>query len=709
MPIPVHLQGQKPIASQEAPAVFAVVGNPNSGKTTLFNALTGLRQKVANYPGVTVERKEGVCYSQHGKPIRIIDLPGAYSLSARSPDEAIMQDVLLGRRPDTPRPDAVICVLDASNVERHLFLATQVLEIGLPVIIVLNMMDLAAKRGLKVNAEKLSRALGVTVVAAQANKGDGLTALRIAMSRADLKASPWRCPVPQLFSRGMDEMQKSLRETSNYGPRRAYPEAFLLLTDEPRMAVPGSEPLSTATTELAHTWQKRLDQEIPGWRSELVVLRYNEIGTLVREVVQRINPEAPGISERIDRYLLHPVWGFLVLGTVLGMLFFSIFSLAAPLMDAIDGLTGWVGGLLAQAMPAGDLRNLVVDGVVAGVGGVVIFLPQILLLFFFIGLLENTGYMARAAFLLDRVMSKVGLHGKSFIPLLSSYACTIPGIMATRTIESPKDRLVTILVAPFMTCSARLPVYLLMIATLVPVGTAPAALKAGLLLMLYALGTGGAFFFAWFFKKTLLKGVTPSLVMELPAYRMPAWLDVLREMGERAVVFLKNAGTVILGLSILLWFLMNFPKAPAGEEHSQLSYSMAGKIGRVMEPVMQPLGFDWRINIGVVGSFAAREIFVSTMAITYNVDNVDDDNNTSLVESLHTQKRADGSPVFTPLTCLSLMVFYVFALQCTSTLAVVRRETNSWRWPLFMLGYMTTVAWVGAFIVYQGGRLLGFH
>lgn len=690
------------------PTVFAVVGNPNSGKTTLFNALTGLRQKVANYPGVTVERKEGVAYSQHGKPLTLIDLPGTYSLSARSPDEAITQSVLLGRRADTPKPDAVICIIDASNLERNLFLATQVLEIGLPTIIVLNMMDVARERGLTVDSEKLSRLLGVVVIETCAAKGQGITQLRLAMSRSDLPASGWRCPMPPLFTKALDELRAALQETSGFGPRRAYPEAFVLLTEGPNKAAPGTKPADARALALAEQWQSRLDREIPGWRSELVALRYSEIGELMRDVVRRVDPGRQPISERLDSYLLHPLYGLGVLCIVMAILFWSIFSLATPLMDAIDSLTGWIGDSVASLLPEGDLTSLLVDGVIGGVGGVVIFLPQILLLFFFIGLLENTGYMARAAFLLDRIMSKVGLHGKSFIPLLSSYACAIPGIMATRTIESPKDRLVTILVAPFMSCSARLPVYLLMIAVLIPPDKASPLAKAGLLLGLYALGTAGAFFFAWFFKKTLLRGATPSLVMELPNYRMPSFREVFREMLDRAYIFLRRAGTVILGLSILLWFAMSYPKIDSEEPGAQLAGSFAGMAGHALEPIISPLGYDWKIGIGVVASFAAREVFVSTMAITYNVEGAEEDTST-LVETLHAQTRPDGSPVFTPLVCLSLMVFYVFALQCVSTIAVVRRETNSWRWPLFQLLYMTVLAWSLAAIVYQGGKLLGFQ
>jgi ferrous iron transport protein B len=363
-------------------------------------------------------------------------------------------------------------------------------------------------------------------------------------------------------------------------------------------------------------------------------------------------------------------------------------------------------------MSPGDLRDLITDGAIAGVGGVVMFLPQILILFFFIGLLESTGYMARAAFIMDRLMSRVGLNGKSFIPLLSSYACAIPGIMATRTIEEPKDRLVTILVAPLMSCSARLPVYLLMIAALVPGDRVPVITKVGLMLLMYFLGTFGAFGFAWLFKRTLLKGEPPVMIMELPPYHLPRVKDVALHMFERAWVFLRRAGTVILGISIVLWFLSTYPKAPAGTNAAQqIEYSFAGRAGHLLEPVIKPLGFDWRVGIGLVSSFAAREVFVSSTAVVFNVEHFEGGKSADVAplrSVLRDAKWPDGRALFTPLVCLTLMIYYVFAMQCLSTVAVVKRETNSWRWPLFQIGYMTGTAWIVCFLVYQGGLRLGF-
>jgi len=485
--------------------------------------------------------------------------------------------------------------------------------------------------------------------------------------------------------------------------------------------------LGPAMTRL-QLWRQRLDRDIPGWRSEIITKRYAFIGELLRECLHRFNPHRRSWTDRLDHVLLHPFYGILSLCGVMGLLFYSVFRLAVPFMDLIDASVGALGDLVADIMPPGQLESLLVDGIIGGVGGVVIFLPQILMLFFFISLLENSGYMARAAFILDRIMSKVGLHGRSFVPLLSSYACAVPGIMATRTIESVKDRLVTILVAPFMTCTARLPVYLVLIAALLPTGEHRALKQAGILFGLYFLGTVTALLFGLIFKKTLLRGVTPTMVLELPVYRLPQPRSVLMEMWDRSKLFLQRAGTVIFALSIILWFAMNYPQphdtgadvavgttsevAPetpveaevSGEE--LLEYSLAGRLGHAVEPFFAPLGYDWKISVGVIASFAAREVFVSTMAIIYSVD--DEEDTDSVVDAMLGQRRSDGSPLFTPLTCLSLMVFFVFALQCMSTVAVVKRETNSWFWPVFQVLYMFAVAWGASFFIYQGGRLLGF-
>ncbi|MEX0322513.1 MAG: ferrous iron transport protein B [Puniceicoccaceae bacterium] len=698
--------------STESPFV-ALIGNPNSGKTTLFNALTGLRQKVGNYPGVTVEWKEGIFYSQHGHPVRILDLPGSYSLNARSPDERILVEALLGRIADLPEPTAVVCCIDASNLERNLYIATQAIELGLPTVIALNMMDVARRRGMKIDVEHLEKRLGVPVIPCEASNGIGIMELRLALSQHPLPHPTLKMEKPALIHDAVDDLLPVLPPREKRESILARGEARLLLSSDEDPGLGG--PVWTRVM----LWQLRFDREMPGWRSEWITSRYAWIGEVMKESVKRFNPNKMTMTERVDNFLLHPWIGFPVLGLVMGILFYSIFTLAVPFMDMIDGGIGWLGEMASAVMPDGQVKNLVVDGILGGVGGVVIFLPQIIFLFFFISMLESTGYMARAAFILDRVMSRVGLHGRSFIPLLSSYACAVPGIMAARTIESPKDRLVTIMVAPFMTCAARLPVYLVMIAALLPSGPGHATQKSLLLLFLYFIGTIVALLTAWFFRKTLLRGPSPTMVMELPPYRLPNWHSVLREMFDRAWMFLKRAGTIIFALSILLWFLMNYPHMedetlPADaagvelvdtEPASAVEGSFAGMLGRTLEPVFAPIGYDWKITMGVLSSFAAREVFVSTMAIVYRVDEEESD---SVVQAFRDARREDGSALFTPLTCLSILIFFAFALQCISTVAVVRRETMTWRWPVFQFVYMFAFAWLMAFIVYQGGQLIGF-
>jgi ferrous iron transport protein B len=683
---------------------FALVGNPNSGKTTLFNALTGLRQKVGNYPGVTVEKKVGELFSLHGEPLQVIDLPGAYSLSPRSPDEAITRDVLMGRLPDMPRPDQVVCVVDASNLERNLFLITQVLDLGLPTILALNMTDLAEAKGSWIDAEALSRELGIPVVPCQASHKIGLADLRRAMGRSNLTPPARLWQLPAAVESELNAFSACLARDKRLEPAQAFAEALLYLTGENSW---NNAELSAEARTLLQGIQQRFQDRGFDCHEAIVQARYQYIQEVCDRVIRIKDADTIDFSDRLDSVLTHPVWGWLIFLSLMGVMFFSIFSLATYPMDWMRNGFDAAANAIRKAMPAGDLRDLITEGALAGVGGVLVFLPQILILFFFIGLLEDTGYMSRAAFIMDRIMSKVGLHGKSFIPLLSSYACAIPGIMATRTIENPKDRLVTILVAPLMSCSARLPVYTLMIATLLPAETVPALQKTGIMMALYALGTGAAFFFAWLFKKTLMRGETPVLIMELPPYRRPSLSSVIMQMLGRSKLFVRRAGTVILGLSILLWFMAAYPKAATDSASEQLAQSYAGKIGHAIEPLIKPLGFDWKIGIGLVGSFAAREVFVSTMSIVYNVES-DDNVTVPLSSTMLKETWPDGTLVFTPLACVSLMVFYVLAMQCISTIAVVKRETNGWRWPMFQLFYMTGAAYLASLVVYQGGRLLGF-
>lgn len=721
-----------PVRAETEPPCIAIAGNPNSGKTTVFNLLTGLRQKVANYPGVTVEKKIGECYSQHGKKLRLIDLPGAYSLNARSPDEAVLRDVLLGRQEGTRRPDRVVCIADASNLERHLYLVTQILELGLPAILVLNMIDVAAERGQSIDTAALSRRLGIPVVPMQATTGQGLTELKIALSREDLPPSAWTAPpLPEPVRL---ELEKAREHLGGLGVIRD--QAGLL---EPLYLLADHDPAHTGQSARAMheiiRHRDRLEHAFPGWEDALVNARYAAIDELCAGAWMRPDREPVTLTQKLDRFLLHPLFGGLIMLAVMAGMFWVIFSVAEGPMGWIEEGFGWLGDQVSAVMPPGDLHDLIVDGIIAGVAGVVVFLPQIVILFFFIGLMEDTGYMARLAFIWDRIMSWAGLNGKAFLPILGSHACAIPGIMATRTIDAPKDRLITILVAPLASCSARLPVYLLLIAALIPNEAVSPWQKAACLLALYALGVGGAFFFAWLFNRTLMRHASTPMILEMPSYKRPAFGSILVQVWQRAKLFLVRAGTVILGLSILIWFASTYPHDPglqqrkldlearleaaddAGKEalaaelaainSEHLAQSLAGRAGHFIEPLIEPLGYNWKIGIGLIGSFAARELFVSTISVVYAVESADEEDTTSLRQRLSSDRRADGTPVFTPLTCLSLLIFYVFAMQCISTLAVVRRETNSWKWPLFQLAYMSAAAYLFSLIVYQTGRALG--
>ena len=672
----------------------AVVGNPNAGKSTLFNALTGLRQRVGNYPGVTVEKRTGTAYTLHGEAIELIDLPGMYSLSVRSPDEEIALKVLRGESTGLPRPDAVLCVVDASNLERNLFLVTQVMELGLPVLVALNMVDMAEARGVRLHPDELSQKLGIQFIPTQAHRGKGLVELRAALGRKLAGPGPRRWTMPPPLAVAVGQIAAAWRE-SLPAELRAEGKALELLA--------GSDEGPEGARKLAMAWRERFRKEAYDWSAAVVNARYAYLQDVLREAGVGVGMNGGNWTDWIDAAVLHPVAGWGILAGMMMALFVSIFSIASYPMSWIDAGFAHLGGWLQVVMPGGLFRDLLVDGVLAGVGGVVIFLPQILILFFFLGLLEDSGYLARAAFLLDRVMHRVGLSGKSFIPLLSSYACAIPGIMATRTVEDPKDRLTTILVAPLMSCSARIPVYTTLLAAAVPVTLVPVWQKAAAMLGLYILGTGTAFLMAWVFRKKMLGGGSPPLILELPPYRRPALRTIFLRMWERAVVFLRRAGTVILALSILLWFVSNFPDT-SEEPSAKLAGSYAGQLGHWLEPVIRPLGFDWRIGIGLVASFAAREVFVSTMSIVYHVGGEEE----GLIEAMRKATWPDGSFIYTPLTCLALLVFYVYALQCLSTVAVAKRETGGWKWPVFMLLYMTGLAYLGAWLVQVIGRALGF-
>lgn len=695
----------------------ALIGNPNTGKSTLFNALTGMRQRVGNYSGVTVERVEGR-YRDDAGPVTVIDLPGTYSLSAASPDEEIALAVLTGHAPGIDRPDVAVVVADAANLERNLFLASQVLELGLPTVVALNQVDAAEAAGIHVDAVELTLELGAPVVATVATRGQGLDVLKSAVRKAAGLPRPERqFSLPGEVQAALEPVERRLTD-AGFNPSAAAMEALRLLAvrevGRHLAGVPGLQPAvdeARAQVEAAAHVPTSLEAEA----------RYGWIADVVDRAVRRADGGARTFTDRVDAVVLHRVGGPLIFVGMMALVFQSIFAWADPLIGWVEGMFGALGGAVSGALPAGDLSSLLVDGVIAGVGSVLVFLPQIAILFLFIGILEDTGYMARAAFIMDRFMRSVGLHGRSFIPMLSGYACAVPGIMATRTIESRKDRLATIMVLPLMSCSARIPIYTLLIGTFIPpIAVAGIFNLQGLTLLgMYLLGTVTALLVASIFKRTLLKGQARPMIMELPPYRLPRIRSLALSVGHRASLFLKKAGTIILALSILLWALATYPRTepPAGmtdqaAQEAQLANSLLGRAGHAVEPLVAPLGYDWKIGVGILSSFAAREVFVATMGTIYGVGSDATEESTSLRDQLRAETHADGSIVYTPLVAVGLMVFYVFAMMCMSTAAVVVRETGGgWtgaRWAGFQFVWMLALAYLSALLVYQGGRALGW-
>ena len=616
--------------------IFGLVGSPNAGKTTLFNALTGMRARVGNYPGVTVERREAIL-PLDGITSTLIDLPGTYGLEPISADEAVVGDVLEGRVEGVTPPDALIVVADVCSLSRSLPFIGESLHLGRPVCVVLTMLDELAARGGKIDLERFEAALGVPVVGVVGHRGRGLDRLREVLTRPN----EWSTPA--------------------------------ILPPEDRA-------------------------ERAGWAD-----------SIISHVIEE-RPTRHQLTERVDRIVLHPVWGSLLFAAVMVTFFQLIFSAAGPAMDLIDGAIAGLAESARAALPAGGFADLVADGLIAGVGSVVIFLPQIVILFSLLYLLEDIGYMARAAFVIDRLMGRIGLEGRAFVALLSSYACAVPGIMATRTIPSPRDRLVTILVAPLMTCSARLPVYALLISAFVPDEKVwgPIGLQGLVLLGLYVGGAVAALLVAAFFKKTLVRGDGLPFAMELPTYRWPTFRVWASQVYESAWAFLRRAGTIILLASVVLWVMLSYPKvdAPAGlDAQAAAAYSLersaAGRLGHAIEPAIAPLGFDWKIGVGLIASLAAREILVATLAQIYATEGGDDETSPSLRDALRADTHADGRPVFDAPTVGALLVFFVFALQCTSTIAIIKRETNSWRWPAFAFSYLFIMAYSASFLTYR--------
>lgn len=681
----------------------ALVGNPNCGKTAIFNLLTGLHQKVSNYPGITVEKKEGTVYAQGDKTFNLLDLPGTYSLSAESFDEQIVSDQVLSWAKGENPPAVIVSVVDASNLSRNLYLTTQLLDLDIPTIVVLNMMD-QLKDSSQIEIQKLKKELGVSaVVPISAKMNWGLDALKSAIQKSLVNLAQTNHQ-SQWINQDISHQIKLLIEPHFSSSKFAAAHALRRISRNESLNGENSniEAIRNSILEL-------------GYNTDTLeaTLRYKWIDGILPFVQPKIRTkiQKETRSERWDKILTHPWMGPAIFMAILYFIFQSIFTWASIPMDWIQAGIDNIAIFVLSNMSPGMLRDILVEGIIGGVGAIVIFLPQILILSFFLTVLEDTGYMARVAFMLDKSMTKMGLHGKSILPLMSAYACAIPGIMSTRTIDSWKERLVTILILPLMSCSARLPVYTLLISAFIPPITVGGYfnLQGLTLVVMYFLGTVTALILAKIFSRFIKEKSSSSFVMELPPYRVPITRSVIRQVFIRGKLFLVNAGKIIMAISILLWFLASYPKVDSSlTDVNPIHHSYAGKIGHAMEPVIRPLGFDWKIGIGLLTSFAAREVMVSTMATIYNVE--DRGNETvNLREAMRNDvDEKTGAPVYTPLIALALMVFYVFAAQCMATFAIVRQETNSWKWPLFMIAYLTILAYAGAFIVYRGGLLLGY-
>jgi ferrous iron transport protein B len=704
--------GREKRADPRAGLTVALVGNPNSGKTTIFNALTGLRQKVGNYPGITVEKRTGRVPLGDGAIAEVIDLPGTYSLVTLSPDEQVVSDVLIGARSDTARPDVVIAVVDASNLARNLYLVSQLLDLRLPLVIALNMVDMATEQGSPVDADVLADALGCAVVPLVGRRREGIPALIAKIAEA---RRPHRIdfPVPKEMEEEVGTLAESIAasEGDEMDADLARVEARRLLSGETghdtarlRARAPIGMVLSAARGRLTAS---KIDPA-----QEDIEARYRWIdGVVAKAVSHDAGNRRRTISERVDAVLMHRVLGLLIFAVIMTALFTCVFWLAKPLMDGVKIGVAWMATKTASSMGEGPLKALIVDGVFAGVGAVLVFVPQIALLFLSLALLEDSGYLARAAFLMDRLLSRVGLHGKSFIPLLSSFACAIPGILAARTIEGRRDRLATILVAPFMTCSARLPVYALLIGACVP--GMGAFRQALFLLGLYLLGIVAAVLTSLLIRRRLERSKPSAFILELPTYKRPQPTQIAWQVWTNTRAFVTRAGTTIFALSIVLWALLYYPRLPATEalraqtaqaqQAAQIEHSFAGRAGHAIEPAVRPLGFDWKIGVGLVGAFAAREVFVSTLGIAYSLGEVREDT-TDLSRAMAKDRYRDGRTVWTPLVAISLMLWFVLAMQCMSTMAVVRRETGGWKWPITQLFFMNGLAYAVCFVVYQVGR-----
>ncbi len=695
----------------------ALIGNPNSGKTALFNLLTGANFKVGNYPGVTVEKKSGWL---KGHKILLQDLPGAYSLSPKSLDEKVTVDLVQSWRVTDQRPKAVVVVLDATNLTRNLFLTLQILEMGVPAIVVLNMMDEVRKQNIRIDPALLQKRLDAyAVIPASAKTGEGIPEIIKAIVAAP-PIDEKHIPTPRL--KLSDEQIAPLGEVIHYLEARSHSAAPPPLVDSLRMVADDGyrEQNYPALSESEQTdLQEKIEQARKNFAEKSIEFsalesagRYAYINKHLSQTYSDEAVSAVSFSEKVDSIISHTVWGPLILLFVLGFIFNTIFSWAEYPMGWIESAVEWLAVTVSGLLPEGVIQSLLVDGIIVGVGNVVVFLPQIILLIFFLSLLEDSGYITRMAFILDRLMNKLGLQGKAVLPMLSGFACAIPAIMASRTIENWRDRLITILLIPLMSCTARLPVYILLISAFVPQKTFLGfiQLQALVLMGMYFLGFFTAVIISLLIKHLVPQKTISHFVMELPPYRVPMFRSVWMKVYNSGKLFLVNAGSIILAISIILWFLASYPTPNENGEvssASQVEQSYAGQLGKMIEPVIEPLGFDWKIGVGIIASFAAREVMVSTLATIYNIEAEDDEDIVPLVEAMRNETHPDGRPVYTLLTALSLLVFFVYAAQCMATFAIVKRETNSWRWPLVMIFYMTALAYVASLIVYQGGLLLG--
>jgi len=695
---------------------IALVGNPNSGKSSLFNYLTGLNQKIGNFPGVTVEKKSGFCLLPENTPAEIIDLPGTYSIYPRSLDEEIVAEVLLDHNSATT-PDKVVVTVDATNVKRGFLLLSQIIDMGLPTILALNMMDLAAKAGINYDLNAMSKKLGIPVVPINARNGVGLDALKKELSKTQAASEHPINPVLKELQNPIKELRGKLGIDNDY-------EAYQFLEQPKTLKFLGKEK------------QKVVDnirdkyEYFPGkFQGAETIQRYSYIQNLLNDVTLKTSDHSwKKNSARLDSILLHKVWGYVIFFSILFLIFQSIFAWAQVPMDFIDTAFAKLSSYLISALPSGPFSSLLAEGIVPGIGGILIFIPQIAILFAFISILEESGYMARVVFMMDKVMRKFGLNGKSVVPLMSGVACAIPAIMAARTIDNWKERTITILVTPLMSCSARLPVFTILIALIVPNQKALGFFNLqGLALMgLYLLGFLAAMGSAAVIKLLIRVKERSYLIMELPTYRIPKWSNVGYTIVEKTKAFVFEAGKIILAISVILWVLASYGPGDALEKAEakvleesknlrlteeglanriaayKLEHSYAGIIGKGIEPIIRPLGYDWKIGIALITSFAAREVFVGTIATIYSIGTVSDSDTATIQERLRTEINPEtGGPRFTPAVGFSLLVFYTFAMQCMSTLAIVYRETKGWKWPLIQLTYMTALAYFSALLVYQ--------